>query len=45
MFQFYRDYAGPLNQLRDVARSRELNPSLMSFDQWLGKYKDKIPLN
>jgi uncharacterized protein YbjT (DUF2867 family) len=45
MFQFYRDYAGPLNQLRDVARSRELNPSLMSFDEWLGKYKDKIPLD
>jgi len=43
MFQFYRDYAGPLNELRNVARSRELNPSLMSFDQWLAKYKDRIP--
>jgi uncharacterized protein YbjT (DUF2867 family) len=44
MFQFYRDYEGPLNELRDVARSRELNPSLMSFDQWLAKYKDRIPI-
>ena len=44
MFQLYRDYAGRLNSLRDVARSRELNPSLMSFDDWLGKYKDRIPI-
>jgi len=44
MFQFYRDFAGPLNTLRDVARSRELNPSLLSFDQWLAKYKDRIPV-
>jgi len=44
MFQLYRDYAGPLNSLRDVARSRELNPSLMSFDDWLAKYKDRIPI-
>jgi uncharacterized protein YbjT (DUF2867 family) len=44
MFQFYRDYAGPLNRLRDVARSRELNPTLMSFDDWLAKYKDRIPV-
>lgn len=43
MFQFYRDFEGPLNELRDVARSRELNPSLLSFDQWLAKYKDRIP--
>jgi len=44
MFQLYRDYAGRLNSLRDVARSRELNPSLMSFDDWLAKYKDRIPI-
>ncbi|MFO1304451.1 MAG: NmrA/HSCARG family protein [Burkholderiales bacterium] len=43
MFQFYRDFEGSLNALRDVGRSRELNPSLMSFDQWLAKYKDRIP--
>ena len=43
MFQFYRDYAGPLNSLRDVARSRELNPALQSFDAWLARNKDKIP--
>ncbi len=43
MFQFYRDYEKPLNELRDVARSRELNPGLLSFDDWLAKYKDRIP--
>jgi uncharacterized protein YbjT (DUF2867 family) len=45
MFQFYRDYAESLNQLRDVSRSRELNRSLMSFDEWLAKYKDRIPIS
>jgi len=43
MFQYYRDYEGPLNAVRDVARSRALNPKLLSFDAWLAKYKDKIP--
>jgi uncharacterized protein YbjT (DUF2867 family) len=44
MFQYYRDYEKPLNALRDVARSRLLDPKLLSFDAWLAKYKDKIPL-
>ena len=43
MFQFYRDFEAPLNALRDVARSRELDPALLSFDAWLSKYKDRIP--
>jgi len=44
MFQFYRDFAAPLNQLRDVARSRELNPALLDFDAWLARYKERIPI-
>jgi uncharacterized protein YbjT (DUF2867 family) len=44
MFQFYHDFAGPVNALRDVARSRALNPSLQSFDTWLAHNKDRIPL-
>ncbi|MCC6194047.1 MAG: NmrA family NAD(P)-binding protein, partial [Burkholderiales bacterium] len=44
MFQFYRDYEAPLNALRDVARSRALNSALLSFDAWLAKHKDRIPI-
>jgi uncharacterized protein YbjT (DUF2867 family) len=44
MFQYYRDYEAPLNAVRDVARSRALNPKLLSFDAWLAKYKTRIPI-
>ena len=44
MFQFYRDYDGMLNAVRDVARSRELDPQLLTFDAWLAKHKDRIPI-
>jgi uncharacterized protein YbjT (DUF2867 family) len=44
MFQFYRDFEQPLNAVRDVARSRALNPALLSFDAWLAKHKDEIPI-
>ena len=45
MFQFYRDFEEELNRIRDVAFSRELNPSLLSFEQWLDKYAQRIPLD
>jgi uncharacterized protein YbjT (DUF2867 family) len=45
MFQIYRDFAAELNATRDVARSRLLNPGLMSFDQWLATYAKRIPLD
>jgi uncharacterized protein YbjT (DUF2867 family) len=45
MFQFYRDFAGPVNEVRSVARSRSLNPQLLSFDAWLAQNKDRIPLS
>ncbi len=45
MFQFYHDFEGPLNTLRDVARSRALNPALQSFDAWLAQNRERIPVD
>jgi uncharacterized protein YbjT (DUF2867 family) len=44
MYQFYVDCEDVVNGTRDVARSRELNPELQSFDDWLAVNKDRIPL-
>lgn len=44
MFQFYSDYEEDGLKLRDLKRSKELNPELQNFDQWLQKNKDRIPL-
>jgi uncharacterized protein YbjT (DUF2867 family) len=44
MFQFYDEFEKELNKTRDVGVSRELNPELMNFDQWLQKYARQIPL-
>jgi uncharacterized protein YbjT (DUF2867 family) len=43
MFQFYRDFEEEVNKVRDVSASRELNPELQSFSQWLNKNAHKIP--
>lgn len=45
MFQIYRDYDEVCNNVRDVSRSRALNPSLKSFDMWLAENKSRIPLD
>jgi uncharacterized protein YbjT (DUF2867 family) len=45
MFQFYRDFEEECNTVRDVPRSKELNPELQSFDQWLAKNAAQIPLD
>jgi uncharacterized protein YbjT (DUF2867 family) len=45
MFQFYDEFADELNKIRDVKMSKELNPSLQNFDQWLEKNGKKIPIN
>jgi uncharacterized protein YbjT (DUF2867 family) len=45
MFQIYRDYDEVCNNVRDVNRSRALNPSLKSFDMWLAENKSLIPLD
>jgi uncharacterized protein YbjT (DUF2867 family) len=45
MFQFYRDFAAVCNTTRDVARSRQLNPQLQSFADWLRANASRIPLD
>ena len=44
MFQFYDEFEKELNKTRDVAASKQLNPALMNFEQWLQKYGSKIPV-
>ena len=44
MFQFKRDFEKAYTGARDLAFSRELNPSLQTFDQWLARNKTRIPL-
>ena len=44
MFQFYRDFDDVCNSVRDVKRSKELNPELKSFDAWLKENASKIPV-
>lgn len=45
MFQFYRDFEKDVNAVRSVSVSKELNPTLQSFDQWLEKNAERIPLD
>lgn len=45
MFQFKRDYNDYYTRSRDVNFTRTLNPSLLSFSQWLEKNKEKISVN
>ena len=45
MFQFYRDFEPDVNAVRNVARSRELNPALQSFDAWLATNGRRIPID
>jgi len=44
MFQFKRDFQKDYCSVRDVEASRVLNPALQSFDQWLARNKNLIPL-
>jgi uncharacterized protein YbjT (DUF2867 family) len=45
MFQFKRDFNDYYVGTRSVEFTRSLNPELLSYDAWLAKYKDKIPLD
>ena len=45
MFQIYDEFEEKLNGLRDVNVSKQLNPELMNFEQWLSRYAKKIPLD
>jgi uncharacterized protein YbjT (DUF2867 family) len=44
MFQIYDEFEKELNKTRDVSMSKQLNPNLMNFEQWLTKYANKIPV-
>ena len=44
MFQFKRDFNDYFVGVRDVAFTRSLNPELLTFEKWLAKHKDEIPV-
>jgi uncharacterized protein YbjT (DUF2867 family) len=44
MFQFKRDFPADYQGARPLKGTRALNPNLQTFDQWLAKNKDRIPL-
>jgi uncharacterized protein YbjT (DUF2867 family) len=44
MFQIFDEFEPQYRASRSVATTRALVPSLMNFDQWLAKYKSRIPL-
>jgi uncharacterized protein YbjT (DUF2867 family) len=44
MFQFKRDFNAMYCGARNSAFTRSLNPSLQTFEQWLGRNKNRIPI-
>ena len=44
MFQVYRDFEKEVVGARSADVTRQLNPSTLTFDQWVDKYKNKIAL-
>jgi uncharacterized protein YbjT (DUF2867 family) len=44
MFQVFRDFEKEVVAARSTRVASSLNPSLLTFDQWLALYKEKIPL-
>jgi len=44
MFQFKRDFERDFCGARNLRVSRELNPSLQTFEAWLEENKDRIPI-
>lgn len=45
MFQFYDVFEQEFTEARDIAAAKELNPELMSFQQWLAENAKKIPID
>jgi uncharacterized protein YbjT (DUF2867 family) len=45
MFQFNRDFADVCCGARDRRQTRALNPELQSFDEWLARNRERIPLD
>ena len=44
MFQVYRDFEAQVVGARHPDVARQLNPDLLTFDQFLDKYRSRIPL-
>jgi uncharacterized protein YbjT (DUF2867 family) len=44
MFQFNRDFSAECCAARPLDVTRELNPELQSFDEWLAVNKERIPI-
>ncbi len=44
MFQFERDFEQVYCGSRSIELSRSLNPALLTFEQWLARYKSLIPV-
>lgn len=44
MFQIYDEFEEKINKLRDVKISKDLNPQLQNFEQWLADNAQQIPL-
>ena len=44
MFQVKRDFEDQYCGAGDLNVSRSLNPSILTFDAWLAKYKDRITM-
>jgi uncharacterized protein YbjT (DUF2867 family) len=44
MFQFKRDFNEYFCSVRDPKKTKELNPALQTFQEWLTKNKERIPL-
>jgi uncharacterized protein YbjT (DUF2867 family) len=44
MYQVYRDFEKQILAARDVSQARALNPSLQSFDDWIERNKNRIPV-
>ncbi len=45
MFQYKRDFEKEFTGARNIEAARRLNASLQTFDQWLAKNKDRIPID
>jgi hypothetical protein len=45
MFQFKRDFNEYYCGARDVGFTRSLNPELLTFERWLARNKQLIPLD
>jgi len=44
MFQFKRDFNEDFRAVRSIDFTRDLNPELQSFETWLARHKNEIPL-